>query len=67
MRKNQTAKGRPPKPAKERAVKVSLSLKPERYAWLLRVMKQKDCTLARAVHEAMTSEFERRHHKEYAN
>ena len=67
MKKNQTTKGRPPKPANERAVKVSASLKPEIYAWLRRVMQQKDCSFSRALHESLKPQFILRNHKEFIN
>ena len=67
MRKNQTAKGRPPKPDNERAVKVSASLKPEIYSWLRRVMQQKDCSFSRALHESLKPQFILRNHKEFIN
>jgi hypothetical protein len=67
MRKNQTSKGRPRKRDNERSVKVSVSLKPEIYAWLRRVMQQKDCSFSRALHESLKPQFILRNHKEFIN
>jgi hypothetical protein len=67
MRKNQTTKGRPRKRDNEKAVKVSASLKPEIYAWLRRVMQQKDCSFSRALHESLKPQFILRNHKEFIN
>lgn len=67
MQKNQKPKGRPRKRDNERSVKVSASLKPEIYAWLRRVMQQKDCSFSRALHESLKPQFILRNHKEFIN